>query len=286
MAVVDNGSYAKAAEQLNKSQSTISYAIGRLEEQLPSRILTLKGRRAVLTPAGEVLYRRAKQLLNLADNVEQTAQCLADGWETHLSIAVDALVPQAPLISATRQFTDRAPQTRLTFLETTLSGTDEALILKGADIALTPGVPTGFVGEPLTDACMVATAHRNHPLARAKQPLTEQDLKQARQIVIRDSGEKRQRDSGWLEAEQRITVSHISTAIKMLEAGLGFAFVPQSYVQPSIDAGMLQRLNMRISVERRVPIYLVIGRQDHTGPAAKAFADIIRAHFNSMKNES
>ena len=45
-AVVDEGSFAKAAEALNKSQSAVSYAIAKLEEQLPTPVLTQQGRRA------------------------------------------------------------------------------------------------------------------------------------------------------------------------------------------------------------------------------------------------
>lgn len=50
-AVVDEGSYAKAAEMLNKSQSAISYAISRLNDLLPSPALVLEGRKAVLSVA-------------------------------------------------------------------------------------------------------------------------------------------------------------------------------------------------------------------------------------------
>ena len=38
-AVVDAGSFALAAEALNKSQSSVSYAIARLQEQLPRPVL-------------------------------------------------------------------------------------------------------------------------------------------------------------------------------------------------------------------------------------------------------
>ncbi|HBC18648.1 MAG TPA: LysR family transcriptional regulator, partial [Alcanivorax sp.] len=55
----------------------------------------------------------------------------------------------------------------------------------------------------------VAVAAADHPLNQADS-LTHEDLRQHRQIVIRDSGSRRI-DSGWLGAEQRWTVSHPST---------------------------------------------------------------------------
>ena len=59
LAVIDAGGYAKAAEQLNKSQSAISYAIAQLESALGVKVFNLQGRKAVATPSGELLYRRA-----------------------------------------------------------------------------------------------------------------------------------------------------------------------------------------------------------------------------------
>ena len=50
--VVQLGGFAPAAKRLNRSQSTISYAISRLEEQLGIKLFELKGRKAELTETG------------------------------------------------------------------------------------------------------------------------------------------------------------------------------------------------------------------------------------------
>ncbi len=279
IAVVEQGSFAKAAESLNKSQSAVSYAIARLNEQLPTPVLTPQGRKAVLTEAGEVMYRRAKQLLNLATDVEQTAQCLAEGWETQIVLAVDAIVPIGAVLDAMRRFGEVVPQTRVVLLETTLSGTDEALLERRADLVLSARVPPGFLGDPIGEVCMVAVAHPEHPLAKAENELTEQDLRQSRQIVVRDSGVKRSQDQGWLQAEQRFTVSHFSTSLKALEAGLGFAFAPLPLVNDALDQGRLKRLKLVVNAERKVPIYLITAAQDHIGPAIKAFTNELKQSF-------
>ena len=56
--VVDEGGYARAAEALGKSQSTVSHSIQRLEDLLGTRVLRIQGRRAVLTEVGAVVLRR------------------------------------------------------------------------------------------------------------------------------------------------------------------------------------------------------------------------------------
>lgn len=275
VAVVEEGSFARAAETLNKSQSAISYAIAQLTEMLPTPPLDNSGRKAKLTPAGEVMYRRAKQLLTLACDIELTAQQLADEWESKISIAVDVIIDIAPVLKAMQRFNDIAPQTRVTLLETSLSGTDEALLERRVDLALTSHVPPGFLATPIGEVRKIAVAHASHPLAHSARPLTDQDLRQARQIVVRDSGQKREQDKGWLGSEQRLTVSHFTTSLLALEAGLGFAFAPYHLIENAIKNGTLVELNLSPKSEQRIPFYLVQTNQDHPGPAVKAFAALL-----------
>src|SRR3970040_2488195 len=81
ISVVESGGYAKAAERLHKSQSTLTYAIKKLESLLGVKVFELRGRKAVLTPTGELLYRRAKTLLENTARLEKAAGELAQGWE-------------------------------------------------------------------------------------------------------------------------------------------------------------------------------------------------------------
>src|ERR1043166_4723947 len=84
LAVVDMGGYAQAAERLHKSQSAVTYAIQKLESLLDVRVFALEGRRARLTPTGQLLYRRAAQLLDEAGALERTAGTLSAGWEAEI----------------------------------------------------------------------------------------------------------------------------------------------------------------------------------------------------------
>ena len=60
VAVVDHGSYAAAAAALHKSQSSVTYAVQKLESLLGVRAFTIEGRKSVLTPTGEFLNRCLK----------------------------------------------------------------------------------------------------------------------------------------------------------------------------------------------------------------------------------
>src|SRR4029079_2942742 len=74
IAVVDAGGYAQAAEALHKSQSAVTYAVQKLEGVLDVKAFEMQGRKAVLTPTGKLLYRRARALLDEAGGPDNAAR--------------------------------------------------------------------------------------------------------------------------------------------------------------------------------------------------------------------
>src|SRR6202161_4884143 len=91
--VVEAGGYAQAAERLHKSQSAITYAVQKIEALLKVKLFELSARKARLTGSGEVLYRRAKGLLEEAESLEGAGRHLAQGWESELRLAVEIIFP-------------------------------------------------------------------------------------------------------------------------------------------------------------------------------------------------
>jgi DNA-binding transcriptional LysR family regulator len=272
IAVVDAGGYAQAAEALNKSQSAVSYAIQKLETQLSLRAFKLEGRKAVLTPVGKTLYKRAKHLLEDALLLEDAGEKLAAGVEAQVSLAVDTLFPTDRLLAAIEAVSTEFPSTQFECLETTLSGPNEDLLSGKANLAITAYPPPGLLGETIADIELRAVAATRHPLHQLKRPLSWDDLRKHRQIVVRDTGIRDNRDAGWLGAEQRLTVTLGSTAIRALEQGLGFAWAPCYYYQ---QAQGLKPLNLREGSSRKVFLQLVYADRDYAGPATRALASAL-----------
>ncbi len=279
--VVDSGTYALAAENLNKSQSAISYAIANLNEQLPKPVLRLKGRKAELTEEGTVLYRYAEQLINAANAAEAVAKSMAMGFEAEVVLAVDVLVQVSSLVRCFEQFSLEFPHTRIRVLETSLSGTTEALLEKEADIVVGSLTPTGFTSRSVGEITMVPVAATSHPLVKGRADVSEFELRSHRQIVLRDTGTKRKIDAGWLGAQQRWTVSHFSTSIELLKSGLAFAFIPSRWVASPIAKGELELIPLEQGQERKIPLFLMFSDQNSAGPATKALASLIAEHLRN-----
>ena len=274
LAVVDAGGYAQAAEALGKSQSAVSYAIQKLEASLDLRVFTLKGRKAALTPAGEVLYRRARALLSEADALEQAAAHLSLRHEAAIHVAVEALFPNWLMLDCLAELGEAFPDTRIELYETVLSGTEEALLERRVDIAIAGRIPPGFLGDHLMRVRFVPVAHPEHPLHALERALDFNDLRRYRQLVVRDSGQRRA-DAGWLGAEQRWTVSHVPTSIQAACRGQGFAWYPEEKIRRELAEGTLKLLPLREGGERFADLYLVYGDRDYAGPATRQLGEIL-----------
>ncbi len=276
--VVDCGGYSAAADKLRKSQSTISYAMQRLQSQLGLKVFEIRGRRPQLTDAGEALLRRARNLLDDASVLESTAKNLARGWEAEITVAVDVITPRALWIGSLSTFEAAHPDIRVEIVESALSGTQELIVQRKADLALCGLAPPGYRGERLARVPFIPVAHSEHALHRVGRELSEQDLRAQRQIVVRDSGAYRRISTGWLEAERRWTVSHFSNSIDLLLEGLGFAWIPHDKVATHIADGRLKALPVPDLGTRCVDLNMILPNRELTGPAATELASYFRAN--------
>ncbi len=275
VAVVDEGGYAKAAQALHKSQSSVTYAVQQLESQLGVAAFRIEGRKANLTPTGDLLYRRARYLLDEAAGLEQSAQRLSAGWEAQIRVAVEVIFPTWLLLECLDRLGKESPHTRVELTEAVLGHRTDALAQGLADLAIFGTAPPGFLGEPLMRVRFVLAAHPKHPLHRLKRKLTMRDLRAHRHLVVRESSPDRLSATS-MEAAQRWTVSHLATSIEAARAGYGFAWLPEERIREELKAGTLKPLPLRDGAERFAELYLIFADREHAGPATLRLAEIIR----------
>jgi DNA-binding transcriptional LysR family regulator len=277
LAVVDAGGYAQAASALHKSQSAVSYGVQKIETLLGVKAFEIRGRKAWLTSNGQVLYRRARALLEEASALEGAAGTLAAGWEPEVRLAVDIIFPTWLLLECFARFGAEQPQVRIELYETVLGGTEEALTQRRVDFAIGATVPAGFSGDALMRLRFVAMAHPDHPLHQLGRQLTLQDLRKHRHVVIRDTGSQR-RSGSRVGAEQSWTVSQKATSIHAVSTGQGYAWYPEDTVRGEVERGELKPLPLREGGEAWGQLYLVFADRDYAGRGALRLAEIIRAH--------
>ncbi|AOZ52557.1 LysR family transcriptional regulator [Chromobacterium vaccinii] len=274
--IVEEGGFAQAAEKLHRSQSSVSYAVARLQEQLDVALLRQDGRRMRLTGEGEVLLREAAELLRHADRLERRAGSLRRGWEPELKVALDSLLPSEVVLAACGDFAGHCRETRLQLHEVVMSGADDALYQGDAALAVAGRVPQGFLGDWLLDAEFIACAAPGHRLHAHGGELDGERLRGEVQVVLRDSGIRQPRDEGWLGAHQRWTVSQPETGIAMVEAGLAFAWLARHRIRRQLAEGSLRPLPLKSGAVRKASLYLVLAEPASAGPACLYLADALR----------
>src|SRR5271169_2197985 len=275
-AVVDAGGFAQAAHKLNRSQSALSYTVARLQKSLDLPLLTIEGRKSVLTPHGQTLLHRARGLLTELATLELLANSLKKGWESELTLVVDSAYPRARLLGIIADLQTSCPSTQMQLADVVLSGAEQAIIEGSADVVVTSRVPAGFLGDWLLDVAFIAVARPDHDLLRLERELTVNDLVRQVQVVVRDSGTLQPRDDGWLGAERRFTVSSMEASLATILAGLAYAWLPEHMIQDQLRSGALRRLPLLTGGSRNVSLHMVAARPDLLGPAGRIAMDAFR----------
>ncbi|HZQ61736.1 MAG TPA: LysR family transcriptional regulator [Casimicrobiaceae bacterium] len=279
-AVVDAGSYAKAAEALHKSQSSVTYSVQQVESLLGVQAFRIEGRKAVLTPTGELLYRRARYLLDEASGLEQASQRLSAGWEARIWVAVEIIFPTWLLLEALDELGTESPHTRIEVIESVLGHRTDALSAGAADLAIYSMVPQGFLGESLMRVRFLLVTSPEHPLQHLGHKATMRDLRQHRHLVVRETSPERGAPT-LIDVTQRWTVSDMATSIQATRMGYGFAWLPEERIRGELASGALEPIALRDGGDRFAELYLVFADREHAGPATRRLADIIRERVGS-----
>ena len=275
-AVVDFGGYAQAAEKLNKSQSSLNHAVAKLQQALGLALLEVRGRKACLTPQGEVFLRRSRKLTQDVESLERLADILSSGWEPVLRIVVEASLPRAPLYEALAEFRAQSRGCRIHLVETQPSGCQTVINQQAANMVFASRAYPNLTSLPLATTVYVPVCAPSHPLAELDE-VGQTELEQQLELVLADGNEQ---EEGWARAEQRWIIHHLHDALSLLRRGVGFAWLPLDVVSPMINDGILVRLNMANQALRKRFTHLILPGTTPPGPAASLLLSLIRQHYD------
>jgi DNA-binding transcriptional LysR family regulator len=243
LAVVRNDGFARAAEVLHISQPAISYTIAKIEERLGISILRLEGRRARITPLGQMLLAHVEPLIQMAVQVEAIARQLRASWRPEVRLAVVDDFPARLLIGAIRSHADSQSGATVLLTEGTPEAVQQLLHKRDAELAITRQLGCGMAGEILVETEYLPVAHPAHALFRCARPLADADLRQAIEVAVEAGGaHPAQAGQDRQAGPQRWHVSNYDTAEQALAEGIGYGWLPRHQVQEALAAGRLALL--------------------------------------------
>jgi DNA-binding transcriptional LysR family regulator len=183
------GSFAKAAEQLNRAQSAISYQVKKLEQHLGVNLFDRSKYRAELTPEGNAILTEGRRLLQQAHNLEVLAERFSQGWEPRLEIVIDGAVPMEPVMKALKRLSEMDVSTRVQLRTEFLSGCQRWFDKQSSDLMLVKDYQSTpyLVAKPLQAIDFKLVVSSEHPLATMKE-VELKHLHEHIELTIADSG--------------------------------------------------------------------------------------------------
>lgn len=255
-ALVEYGSFRLAAESICLSQSALSRRIEKLENALGERLFERTTRRVNLTLFGQGFTQRSELLLS---NVEALLADINQVSKERIGLVTVATIPSAAsclMPEVIRSFQAHYPRVRVRLIDSSVGNVIEAVNSGEADfgICFAKTLPPSIEFVPLREDEYVAVCHKDHPLSSSAL-LTWQTFFQQDYISLdKVSGNRSLLDGalGHLTPERPsiCETRHVTTALSMVEAGIGIAAVPAMSV-PASGQSMLVPLPLTEPVVKR-----------------------------------
>ncbi len=267
-AIDRRGSFAAAADELGRVPSALSYTMQKLEEELDVVLFNRSGHRTKFTNVGRMLLERGRVLLEAADKLTTDAEALARGWETHLTLVTEALVPTEALFPLVDRLAAKA-NTQLSIITEVLAGAWERLETGRADIVIAPDMHFRSSSEinsrKLYSVMNVYVAAPDHPIHQEPEPLSEVTRVKYRGVAVADTARERPvLTVQLLDKQPRLTVTSLEDKRQALLAGLGVATMPYPFVEKDIAEGRLRVVSPEYTSEVDI---IMAWRRDSMGEA-------------------
>jgi LysR family transcriptional regulator, nitrogen assimilation regulatory protein len=280
VAVVESGSVSRAASLVHVVQPALSQQMGQLEQELGVQLLHRSVRGVKATPAGQALYRHAKQLLKLAEDtrtvvgnsVEEVGGPVKLGLPSSL-----ALVLVGPLIAALER---RFPRIALEVYESPSSFLSAHLINQQVDLSVLvdDAALPGIQGEPLLDELLYFVQPRRAPVA----PTGEVELSMLAGVplmlttqatTLRHLVDRSFHEAG-VVPNIKAQASSIQTLLLMVAQGGAGTIVPRSALASQACVELLQAALITPRLVRRAT--LAHSRLAYVSPAAACVREALR----------
>ena len=279
LAVVELGTFRKAAESLNLSQPALSRRIQSLEASLGAPLLERSTRHVALTAFGREIEPLARRLIEEFESRLFSISGVGDGQASQVTIAC---VPTAAfyfLPRAIKEYRSQYPHIGFRILDLSAGPALDSVARGEAEFGI------NFLGSsqrdlnftPLVEDPFVLACRKDHPFA-GRQSLHWKDLEGQPVIgVSRASGNRILLDAALAKTKVRLRwfyfVNHLTTSLGLVERGLGVSVLPRLGT-PQEDHPLLTTVPLVDPVVTRT-IGIVERRVGRLSPAAQRFRDML-----------
>lgn len=292
LAVIEEGGFNRATTRLHITQPALSYQIKQLEGELGIRLFDRRPGGVTPTEAGRRLANHARVVLEAVRQARQSVEELADGVNGEVRIGTVNSVGIYFLPQLLWSLRGQFPQLRPNVLYRHSHEIIEALLANQVDLALVanPSSDRRLQTEVIIEEQVWLVCGRSHPFYGRKH-IRPSELKGTQFVAL-----SQQSPTGRLvrdhlarmgiSVEPVVSTDNVETVKKMVEIGLGVAFLPEMVTAGEVNCedgtgGRLARLQVGPPVTRR--IVLAYWKNSEPSRAMATFIDQLREHAQSWK---
>lgn len=278
--VVECGSFAEAARQMNMSPAAISKNVGELEAHLGVRLLNRTTRRMSRTEAGDLYYQQLSRILddlNEAETLLGPMQQVPSGLlrvTAPMGVALIRITPRLP------EFLKANPKLSV---DLQLDSRRVNIVDEGFDLAIRASdglVDSSLIAKKLMNLEQVVCASPSYLDAHGS-PETPQDLRHHECIKFSLSGHvdewafSREDQTERVPIEGRYRVTSSFAVRDALLEGFGVSMIPKIYVEKELKEGRLVQV-LRDWQPNQTSVYAVYPSRRHLPNKVRVFIDFVR----------
>ncbi len=272
--------FGKAADRLQITQPALSKQIARLEQALGVQLLARTKRTVQFTPAGQVFFEQAQQLLSQAESAIQLTQRIDRGEVGQLTIGFTETAVHTILPQLVCDFRQDYPNVEISLIELSTEAQVTALNQGKIDLAfLHPPIdPRGIILHPILEESFVAVLPQQHPLvaydripleAFANEPLIIHPRQEG--PALYDGFVQVCQEAGFQPKIVKESIS-LQARICLVATGMGITFV-SSQLQFLVGRNVVCRPLEKCPIDLKLA---AAWRQNASNPTLRAFTRILQ----------
>jgi DNA-binding transcriptional LysR family regulator len=284
IAVLEEGGFKRATARLGITQPALSYQIRRLEEELGVQVFRRGPGGITPTEAGRVLLEHAHQVIAAVRAAHQAVRELSGGVAGDLRVGAIKCAGQYFLPRVLKELQLKYPMVRPTLLYQESEEILESLLANKIDVGLVVDPPADerLRHVPVFDEAISLVSGRGHPLY-GRPSVNVSELSGVTFIALSTRAPagaiaKRYLDRQGISLTPALTTDDIETVKRMVEAGIGVAFLPDMAtaedVGPDGKPGRLSRSAVEPTLS--LPLEVTTWRDAHPSVAVDAFVEEVR----------
>lgn len=284
--VAESGSFSKAAKDLFLTQPTISAHISSLEKELNARLFVRNTKEVSLSEDGHLLYKYAKQMVDLEKRIADTFSVGADTGKQCISIAASTVPAQYLLPQLLAKFSEKFPDEQFKITETDSTKVVEQIVANNVDIGF-----TGTMIEkkhckyiPFYHDELVIITPNNARFAALKESENDISWITEEPLIMREEGsgtrkeaEKQLRQSG-IDINKLNVIASIEnqeTIKRSVSNGMGITIISKLAAQDEMELQKVLAFSLPTEDSGR-DLNLVYNKNFHLSVSAERFIKVVK----------